>query len=102
MTLIVYTVAAFGLAYVLGHAVITQRLREELFNRSSLGMWLVLLLECPACCGFWIGFGAGAYGLVLGELSPWLRTFLVAFYTAGANFLLGRATKLIGHPRGEP
>jgi hypothetical protein len=104
VTLFVYTVAAFGLAYVLGHAVITQGIREALYQRGALLAWLVILLECPACCGFWTGWFASLVFMV----PPWdlswpsLRVAgAAALYTAGSNFLLGRATKLVGHPRGE-
>lgn len=62
------------------------------------------LVECPACLGFWLAFAvAAAIPDFAGELplapgSAALRALSLAFYTAGANYLLGRATGLIDKP----
>lgn len=51
---------ASAIQYLLGEASIFDR------PRSKLPAILQQLLRCPACCGFWLGLGAGALGL-----SPW-------------------------------
>lgn len=103
--ILMYVVTVFGLAYVIGHSVITKRPRELLFEFGSVfppAVWLVLLLECPACLGFWTGLIIGlvwpASYIVI--LAPWPAVTL-AFFTAGSNFLLGRATGLMPHPNPE-
>lgn len=101
--LIVYVTACFGFAYVVGHSVITKRPREWLFDFGHVfppAVWLVLLLECPACLGAWVGFAAGFWWPV----ADFPRAIVVlgaAFFTAGSNFLLGRITGLMPHPNPE-
>ncbi len=97
--LVFYTLAAFGLAYVIGHSIATKAIREGLF---TLGAplpplrWLVWLVECPACFGFWIGWFTGlwfAWESPLGR--QLLAAFAIACYTAGTNFVLGKLTGLM-------
>lgn len=95
--LFVLTIAAFGLAYVIGHSKITLPLRAWIdpgMPISSLWrafrMFVVTLLECPACLGFWIGVFFALYS------GFDLRTILVVgFYVAATNFIIGRMTGLI-------
>lgn len=67
-----------------------------LYQPHNWRFWLVTLIECPACLGFWFGLAAGlihtpsAFGAIAGAL-----------YTSGANFLLGRATGIMGDPAQE-
>lgn len=98
--LFLYSIAAFGLAFCAGFAKISFGVRVWLSQRESRPIhWFVLLLECPACLGFWIGL----------ITAPWVRTWqpfareiplipfmiLHAFFTCGSNFIIGRATGLI-------
>lgn len=95
--LVCYCLAAFGLAYIVGHAKISLFFRVLIGGTPSggkplipvVGPFLVDLVECPACFGFWEGL---AYG--------WITTNFVGglwfgCLTSGSNFLLGRFTKLI-------
>lgn len=50
-----------ALQYLLGEASIFDR------PRNALPAILQQLLRCPACCGFWLGLGAGWLGV-----TPWL------------------------------
>lgn len=100
--LIFYTLSTFGLAYILGHSVITKNTREALFALGSTFpplRWFVLLLECPACLGFWIGLVAGLLISEAEGVRYLLAAFAFACYTAGANFVLGKLTGLM--PVGE-
>ena len=152
--LFVYTLAAFGLAYVVGHAKISRRIREILAGRmiavcpvcgvkkhlryafpipgdpdggpgvcsgtneddaheraefhpaflSPTRGFVTELIECPACFGWWTGLVTGAVVALLdaGNLCPWWRgAIILAFYTAGTNFALARATGLTPNPQDE-
>lgn len=107
ISLVIYTVAAFGLAYIVGFSKISLPVRNwidpgvpkivsfaELFRRFVLS-----LIECPACFGFWIGFWFAAY-VPTPSLFPELKIkffwmLMLACYTSGSNFILGNATRLI-------
>lgn len=101
VALFIYSVAAFGVAYAIGHSKLTLSLRNQLAREtndgSTVAYYALTLMECPACLGFWVGLGAGTSSLLFGL--PWDCLFLVlpvaGFYTCGINFILGRATRLI-------
>jgi hypothetical protein len=93
MILFGYSIAAFGLAYIVGHSEITLGLRRYLADGNAFAQFVLALMECPACLGFWIGICAGLN-------TPWFgRSVSIAvcagLYTCGANFILGRTTGLI-------
>jgi hypothetical protein len=94
--LLVFTVAAFGLAYIVGHSKISLLPREALAKSTNpIAVVFLLLIECPACLGFWIG---GVSAVVwLGGIHGYDLTYvlLMALYTSGSNFILGRVTGLI-------
>lgn len=104
ISLALYFLAAFGLAYVVGHSAISMPVRlliggPEGQPRAFLG-FLVALLECPACFGTWTGLVAGAFLPGLFQQSTWWAGALVAACaTAGLNFIIGKATGLMP---GEP
>lgn len=95
--LLFYSIAAFGFAYIVGHSVITRQLREFIFDVTFAGIpvlqWIVALLECPACLGFWTGFAAAMFDIVpsfgIGSAVLW------GLFTAGSNYTLARLTRLI-------
>lgn len=150
--LFVYTIAAFGLAYIVGHAEITLGWRtkwahsvraldeyrcnvcvkanpiddEKTFHwlasevidhhgkiecpeggeahdagfvllRHADDPFLLRLLECPACFGFWIGVMASP----LFYPQSLQVAILLPLYTAGANYMLGRLTGIVPHPNEE-
>jgi hypothetical protein len=92
--LIIYTSAAFGLAFIAGHSQISVGIRRFIAptNRkiSWPREWIIELIECPACLGTWIG---AIYGLAFQPL--WCPWWMLALFTAGSNFTLGRLTGLI-------
>jgi len=100
--LIFFTMACFGLMYVIGHSVISLSIRERIARLPAprWRFWFITLIECPACLGFWIGLAAGLFGYVpiLVLLSPIPHPILAivwGLYIAGTNYVLARQTALI-------
>lgn len=119
MTLLfVYTLAAFGLAYIVGHSTISLPLRKYLGGSSAefivegvevkgskppvpgalgpIGDLLCALMECPACFGFWIGAVVAVTIRDVGiDGTSFLSSpFVLGCYTSGTNFVLARLTRL--------
>lgn len=98
--LLLYTVACFGLAFVIGQSKISLPLRlllEPQDDRQVFRVWVTLLLECPACLGFWFGL---IYGLATGftfgfPLMGPMGAVGLALYTCGANLLLSALSGLL-------
>lgn len=114
-TLTLYFLAAFGLAYIVGHSVISMPLRAFIAGPPDkprrFFATLIELVECPACFGTWIG-------IITGGLVPTLflqfvngnstvtyfdgRWYVGALVggcaTAAVNFLLGSWAGLIDGP----
>ena len=94
---------SFGAAYVVGHSTISLPLRKALAGdeTSRWRMFLVTLLECPACFSFHVGFDLALFAL---PAPAWVTTsplFVlwalgVGFVCSGFNFVLGTLTRLIG------
>lgn len=95
----------FGLAYIIGHSVISLPFRYMLAPpgedpsspprgwRYTLASWL----ECPACFGFWSGGAMGVFVplVFLGRAGMLDRFVFAGLLVAGSNFVLGRVTRLI-------
>ena len=100
LELLLYTVASFGLAFVIGHSKISRPFRLLLgptSDRQVVRHWLIMLLECPACLGFWFGLAyALATDFMFGfPLRGWGAILGLALYTCGANFLLAALSGLL-------
>jgi hypothetical protein len=114
--LIFYSFAAFGFCWIVGHARVTQIPREWIATQANLVSdfrsggekvigYLLELIECPACLGWWVGVTTGCLLLVAWPYPVPLFSshfffagfdiFALGCYTAGVNFCLGRATGLI-------
>lgn len=108
-----YAIAAFGLAYIVGHSAISLPFRmavdpgEQLRGPSdALRAYFLVLVECPACFGFWTGlFGGMLYAAADGPqypregvLAKVLWAVGLALFTTGSNFILARLTNLIPSP----
>jgi hypothetical protein len=94
----VHTFAAFGVAYLVGHSVASKSTREWLWDLDvPPARWLVMLVECPACFGFWIGLAAGFAGVFdfASVPLPFLTPLLAACYTAATNLILGRLAGIV-------
>ena len=117
MTAALYLVGAFGLAYIVGHSVISLPLRSWLgghpggaevdggFGKvtppkpgalGQFGELLCTLLECPSCFGFWTGLVAALlYPEQVRGFLPFSPVwFTLALVTTGSNFILARLTRL--------
>jgi hypothetical protein len=104
----IWIFASFGLAYILGHAVITQAARELAYAKGGLLRLLVMLVECPACCGFWIGEFTGYWMLrdiwtvPLGLWGAVLTfSFVGGFFVCATNYVLARWTGLVPSAQDE-
>jgi hypothetical protein len=99
---LLYFVAAFGLAYLVGHSVISAPIRSFIGGpidkpRAYLGL-IIALLECPACFGTWTGMAIGSIRPEIFLQSSWSAGAVVAACaTAGVNFILGSLTGLMPH-----
>lgn len=99
IALTIYVFAAFGLAYIVGHSTITKSIREWMFNRGAESRWLIaaivsrtfiLMIECPACLGFHVGWIVG-WRCDLG----FVDAITLGFFTAGTNLVLGKITQIM-------
>lgn len=104
--LLIYSVAAFGFAFIAGFSKISFPIRNWIdpgkFTTSvgAIRALLVMLIECPPCLGFWTGIVASAVlELRVFQIPTWQWIVLLALYTSGSNFILGRVTGLI--PKAE-
>jgi hypothetical protein len=100
--LLIYSVACFGLAFILGQSKISLPFRlmlepnEMKTPAQAFRMWLLWLFECPACLGFWTGLAWGHFGrpsVIEGE--PSFVTVVTALFTCGSNFLLSALSGLL-------
>ncbi|MFZ2152131.1 MAG: hypothetical protein WAV09_03425 [Minisyncoccia bacterium] len=109
--------AAFGFAYVLGHATISLPFRTWLGGIPAkepdgilmlegrqavpgalgpIGDFLCAMIECPACLGFWTGLGWGLAKMVPPppEMLPFAWPITLGFIVSGSNFALSRLTRI--------
>lgn len=83
--------SAFGFAYVVGHSHISLPFRD-LLSRVAAARWLLILIECPACLGFWLGAVPAYFGhsLIPGLGAAALVALVVGLATCASNLLLAR------------
>lgn len=116
LKLFAYTMAMFGLAYIVGHSTISLPFRMAVdpgpagsdprttppsvaknFG-DALRHWALALIECAACFGTWTGFIYGAWLQTdFGFSGPnrWVNAGVLALYTCSTNFLLSKLGGLI-------
>lgn len=101
--LLIWVLGQFGLAYIVGHSAISLPFRQALAPEEvktvghAFRQFIITLLECPACLGFWAG-----------AVSIWLVSMVVvlpvplyvaapaaAVVTCGANYIVARLTSLV-------
>ncbi len=96
----IYALAAFGFAYIIGFSKISLPFREwlEIFGRRfAPARWLLALIECPACVGFWWGVALAntPWALALGSGTAFERSIGHGLVTTALNLLLAKAVGLI-------
>jgi hypothetical protein len=115
MLLIFYVFAAFGLAYIVGHSVISRPIRNIIAGGFIDGSgsyypnsdppqpthpWrsaLVDILECPACFGFWTGLFAGCARFTPFDVPDYyiVNAIVWGVFTSGTNYTLAKFTRLL-------
>lgn len=100
LSLLLFFLASFGLAFVLGHSKITLPFRTWLGGAPDgnprpavpgLGPWIVMLLECPACLGFHFGWAVVVWGPPLGvPFTFWWAVAVMSCATSAVNLLLAK------------
>lgn len=102
--LVLYFLSAFGFAFIVGHSKISLPFREWLAPVVQvpgpqpffhLRAFLLALIECPACLGFWIGVIVFATHIVTLPLPFWLGLSLLALSTCAVNLLLAKYVGLV-------
>jgi hypothetical protein len=95
--LIVWSIAAFALSWILADSKISFPFRTRLGRLENLGgipgglaVILLTLIECVACSGWHLGWIAQLLGI-----APFAEWWLAAFYTCGANLLLAKYVGLL-------
>lgn len=99
LSLFVFTLASFGLAFVIGQSKISLPIRMVLEPESiltfsdSLRAWLLALMECPACLGFWFGLFYAWFVSPMFFPGPHSISIVgFGLYACGANFVLSQWT----------
>lgn len=91
--ILLYVVAAFGFYLILGQSKITLPIRKWAFDWKAKTytplQWLVTLVECPMCLGFWCGVVTTAlwFGMPLCADYP-LLPIVVGCVTSATNTVL--------------
>ena len=99
MSLLIYAITVFGFEYIVGRSVISQFPREiyaDVFQKSNIALFLLALIECPACLGFWIGLiVALKWPLYAASLIASDSVLLFAIFTSGTSLILGKLTRVM-------
>lgn len=110
LILALYFLAAFGIAFIVGQSKISHPFRVLLGGHQHtdengdsygpcmplipyVGPFLVTLVECPGCLGFWIGLASSNVIWTLAALPDVHALVKLAIFsqaTAGSNFILSR------------
>jgi hypothetical protein len=90
-----YTLAAFGLWYIVGASVISYPARAALKRaaaKNAAADYLLDLLQCPACFGVWVG---AVIAFTRYSPMPEADFASLALYTGATNLILGHLTNLM-------
>jgi hypothetical protein len=96
LSLVYHSLAVAGLAYVVGHATISQDVRDGLASavvRVGARLvkpftWPLKLVECWGCLGFWIGAGVAWLQHDATPLDPFFWS--LGCFTSATTLLFGR------------
>lgn len=95
---LISAVAVFGFAYIMGHSVISLPLRTAMYRFDTVGKFLVMMLECPAC--FSVHLGWSMY--LLGWTPHFDNIFFSSCFYAGSSLILALLTGLMQRPTPIP
>jgi len=93
MSLVIFTIAAFGFSWILADSKVSYPLRTWLASKDRgqatplklLASFFLALLECVACTGFHVGWICQLAGVA--PIDSW---WMAALYVCGANLLLAK------------
>lgn len=87
ISLLTWSVVAFGLAWVIADSKLTYPFRKAWADtqRSSPAVFLLALFECPACLGWHLGWAGYLFGI-----APFTSWWQAAFFTCGSSLLLAK------------
>lgn len=112
LLLLVYTMCAFGLAYSLGSSKLSLVWRSLLAHLvaagkkpeassalrlfGALASFVLVLIECPACTGYWIGVACAQTETAQSVLKaePFEASLIFGFWTVATNLILARLAGL--------
>jgi len=95
ISMFVYCFAVLGFSYVLGFSKLTLPFREA-GAKNPVTKILVLLVECPACLGFWVGIAALIFRIDPLHLSVTIwNAIYFGLFTSGINLFLALRSGLI-------
>lgn len=83
ISLLLTLLALYGLAWVLAESKISLPVRNELEVKGNVGRFVLALMECPACFGFWEGLVAGSF-----VFGPKISAVGFGFAVTASNLLL--------------
>jgi hypothetical protein len=82
-----YLMIVWGIYYAIGDSRISQPLRQAMKDQDHFIYQFVLeLIECPACVGFWLGLIAG--GLIWSQFETFpklAQAIYLGLFTLGVN-----------------
>lgn len=92
----VYCFATFGLAFILGYSKIFEPFRAALWKAGPAGRFLVTLVECPGCLGWWVGVAAVIFHFdPFGwPLTAW-HVIYAGLFTSGTTMFLAMRSGLV-------
>lgn len=91
ISLIVFALTVFGIAYGIGHTKASLPFRRIIASVDKSG-FTISLLECPFCLGTHLGWIAFLLHLTPPVLTSW---WVAAFFSATTSLLLGKYVGLL-------
>lgn len=91
MNIFILILLSFGITKIVNSGSIFDHLKDYLTAKGI--KWLVTLLNCPLCFGFWVG---ALVGLFYGPFTYWNILFNGAFYS-GCVWLLSCLSQYLGN-----
>lgn len=95
IALFVFTCCVFAVTFIAGQAKISLPIRFWFSNtrlgKSTVGSWILALVECNACSSWWLGAGAFFLHLTPAALTTW---WISALYCCATSLVLAAMSGL--------